>query len=75
VDQSGDRVHHDDVEGVGTHERFANAQGFFAGARLGNKEIVEVYAQLPRIGGIERMLDIENPPVRRAFAPGRWRST
>ena len=48
-DQGGDGVEHDDVEGVGADEGFADVQGFLAGAGLGDEQVVDVDAELAGI--------------------------
>ena len=53
------RVDHQNVDGTGAHHGLRNLQGLFAGIRLGNVEIVNVYTDILRILGIQRMLGID----------------
>ena len=58
-DQGRDRIEHDDVERVGTHERLDNPQRFFTGAWLRDEQIVHVDAETTRVLRVERVLDID----------------
>ena len=65
--QRGDGIEHNDVEGVGTDQRFANAQGLFARAGLGDEKVVEVDPQTLRILRIEGVLDVDEGGQPAAF--------
>jgi hypothetical protein len=56
--QRGDGINHDDVERVRARERFANGQRLFAGIRLRHEQIVQVHAEFFCVGGIERVLGV-----------------
>ena len=58
-DESGDRIEHNHVERIRTHERLADAERFFTRARLRDEQIVEVHAQPPGVLRIERVFDVD----------------
>ena len=77
-DQRGHGVHHDDVNGIGTHQGFADLQGFFPGARLGDQQVVLIHADGlvglachdPKIDGVQRQLGEDTGQNGRNPAPG-----
>ncbi len=54
-----DRIHDDEVQRVGAHQRLADAQGFLTGGGLGNEEFVRVDAEFARVDGVERVLHVD----------------
>ena len=58
-DERRDRVDHDDINGVGTHEHFGDVERLFAGIRLRNEEAIEIDAEALCVRGIESVLDID----------------
>jgi hypothetical protein len=63
---------HDDVEGIGADERFADAEGFFTAAGLGDEQFVQLDAKAAGITGIERVLHVDEGGETAALsAPGR----
>ena len=56
--QSGHRVDDDGVNGVGANEHIADLKRLFARVRLRDKHLVDIDAEASGIGGIERMLGV-----------------
>ena len=52
-------IDHDDVDGVGAHERLADLQCLLAGIGLADKEVFEPDAEVARIGRVHRVLDVD----------------
>ena len=57
--QGGDGIDDDHIERVGAAERFANAQRLFAAVRLRHQQVIEIYTQFFRVGGIQRMFGVD----------------
>ena len=57
--QSCNRVYDNDVHGAGTHHGFADFQSLLTAVRLGNIQVVDIYADVLRIDGIQRMLRVD----------------
>ena len=53
------RVHDDHVYGAGPHEGLRDLQRLLAGVRLRDPELVDVDPEVPGIGGIKRMLRVD----------------
>ena len=53
-----DRVDHDNVHCAAAHERVGNFQRLFARVGLGDEQVVHMYAQVFRIGGVERVFRV-----------------
>ena len=54
-----DRVDDNDVNRIGAHEHLGDLQRLLAGVGLGDQEVVEVHAELLRVGGVERVLGVD----------------
>ena len=61
------RVHHNDVDSAGAHQRLRNFQSLLAGVRLGNEHIVNIHAQRPGIGGVQRVLGVHKGNLAALF--------
>ena len=57
--ERGDRIHHNDVHGVGTNQLLRDFEGLFAIVRLRNEQVIHIDAQFARVDGIERVLRID----------------
>ena len=57
--QSGDRIDHQHIDRAGAHQRVGDLERLLAGVRLGDQQILEIDAELPRIDRVERMLGID----------------
>jgi len=60
-------VDNQNVDRPRTHQRIGDLQRLFAGVRLADQQIIDVHAQLARIGGIQRVFSIDERA--RAAAP------
>ena len=58
-DERGNGVHDDDVDCAAAHERLGDLQRLLAGIRLGDVEVVHLYADRFRIDGVERVLRVD----------------
>ena len=54
-----DRIDHQHVDGAGAHQRIGDLERLLAGVGLGDQEVLEIDAELPRIDRVERMLGID----------------
>ena len=60
VTRRGDRIEHDDVEGIRAHQRFHNPKRFLAGARLRDEQDRPYrHRDACAYCGIERVLDVD----------------
>ena len=66
-DERGDRVHHQHVHRAGADQRFGDLERLLAGVGLGDVQVVNVHAAARGIGGIERVLHV-NEGARAAQA-------
>ena len=57
--QGSDGVDDHEVERAGPHEHVGDLERLFAGVGLGDEELVDVDAQLARVGGVERVLGVD----------------
>ena len=57
--QCSHRVDHHDIHAARTDQRLRNLQCLFAMVRLRNQQIVYIYTQLARVGGIERVFRVD----------------
>ena len=58
-DQRSHGVDDDYRDGAGPNQHLADLQCIFAGIRLGDQQVVDVYADALRIDGVERVLGID----------------
>ena len=58
-DEGGDRVDDNDVQRAGTNQRFDDFQRLFAGIRLGNQQVLNVYADFFGIRGIQGVFGVD----------------
>ena len=58
-DEGGDRVDHDHIDGVGSHEKFADLQCLLTGVGLTDQHLVDVDPELLGPRRIERMFRID----------------
>ena len=56
--QGGNGVHHDDIDGAGTHQSLRNFQGLLTGVRLGDQHFINIYTQSTGIGGVQGVLGV-----------------
>src|SRR5690606_35003020 len=54
-----DRVHDENVDGAGPHQRVGDFQRLFAGVGLRDQQVVDIDAELAGIDGIERVFGID----------------
>ena len=57
--QSGDRIDHQHIDRAGAHQSIGDLERLLAGVRLGDQQLLEIDAELPRIDRVERMLGID----------------
>src|ERR1700674_5645749 len=57
--ERSDRIHHDDVHGVGAHQHLRDVERLVARCRLRHEQVVEVDADVARVGGIQCVLDVD----------------
>ena len=57
--QRGDRVQRHDVDGAGAHEHVADLQRLLAVVGLGDEQLVDVDADLPRVERVHRVLGVD----------------
>ena len=57
--EGGHGVDDDDIQRIRADQRFADAQGFFTAAGLGDEQFIHLHAKLARVAGIERVLHID----------------
>ena len=53
------RVDDDDVDGVGAYQHVSDFQGLLAGVRLGDQQVVDVYAQLFSVDRVQCVLGVD----------------
>ncbi len=53
------RVHHDHVHRAGAHQHVGDLERLLAGVRLRDQQLVDVHAELLGVGGIERVLRVD----------------
>src|SRR5215470_5442817 len=58
-DERGDRVDHDDVDGVGAHQRLRDLERLLTRVGLGDQQLVRVDTQLLGVDGIQRVLRVD----------------
>ena len=58
-DERSDRVDDDDVDRVGADEHVGDLEGLLAVVGLRDEQLVRLHAELARIGGIERVLCVD----------------
>ncbi len=58
-DEGGDGVDDEDVDGAGADEGFDDLEGLLAVVGLRDEEVVDVDAKLLGVGGIERVLGVD----------------
>src|SRR6185295_15731082 len=56
--ERGHRVDHDDVDAVAADEDLDDFQGLFAVVGLRDEQVLDVHAELLRVGGVERVLSV-----------------
>ena len=57
--EGGHRVDHDDVDAVRADQHFDDFERLLAVVRLRDQQVVDVDAQLLRVGGVERVLGVD----------------
>ena len=70
--QRGHRVDHDHIHRAAAHQHLDDLQRLLAGVGLRDQQIVDVDAQPLGVGGIERVLGVDDRRRCRRAA-GRWR--
>lgn len=58
-DESGDRIDDQYINGAGAYQRVGDFQRLFAGIRLGNQQVLNVYADFFGIRGIQGVLGVD----------------
>ena len=58
-DECGNRVHDDDIDGVGSDEELADLQCLLACVGLGDKEVVDIDADFACPCGVEGVLGVD----------------
>ena len=57
--QRGHRIDHQHVDGARAHQRFGDLQRLLAVVGLRDQQVVDIHAQLLGVGGIERVLGVD----------------
>jgi len=57
--QRRDRIHGHDVEGAGADQQLRDLEGLLASVGLGHEQVVDVDAYVLRVGGIHRVLGVD----------------
>ncbi len=61
--QGGNRVDDDGVDGTGAHKHIDDLERLLARIGLGNEDLIDINTDARGIGGIKRVLGIDNDPT------------